>query len=158
MLAACVSKFSFEPVMSAVFVGLPGFVIDFRHKDDPSTCSRVLAFVISYPTHACAAGVKQSVCPSVIVVVVVVVSTKIARSRDLGVQERIMNIAHVRGGGGRVGESVTSTFFVLAQFCNVLYLELSIFNYVYPASARLGQGPAPRPGHTRTCVHYGRGH
>ena len=102
MLAACVSKFSFEPVMSAVFVGLPGFVIDFRHKDDPSTCSRVLAFVISYPTHVCAAGVKQSVCPSV---VVVVVSTKIARSRDLGVQERIMNIAHARGGGGEL-ESV----------------------------------------------------
>ena len=97
MLAACVSKFSFEPVMSAVFVGLPGFVIDFQHKDDSSTCSRVLAFVISYPTHVCAAGVKQSVCPSV-----VVVSTKIARSRDLGVQERIMNIAHVRGRGGEL--------------------------------------------------------
>ena len=42
------------------------------------------AYTILLPlTHA--QGVKQSVCPSVVVVVVVVVGTKIARSRVLGV-------------------------------------------------------------------------
>ena len=46
--------------------------------------SNCTAQVIITP-RACAQGVKQSVCPSVVVVVVVVVGTKIARSRVLGV-------------------------------------------------------------------------
>ena len=42
--------------------------------------------ILYYPARARATGVKQSVCPSVVVVVVVVVHTKIARSQDLGVK------------------------------------------------------------------------
>ena len=43
-----------------------------------------LLFLITPRAHA-QQGVKQWVCPSVVVVVVVVVNTKIARSRVLGV-------------------------------------------------------------------------
>ena len=57
-------------------------------KDDDDTVAIIhdcaLALPTIYPMRVCAAVVKQSVCPSV--VVVVVVHTKITRSRDLCVR------------------------------------------------------------------------
>ena len=57
-------------------------------KDDDDTVAIIhgcaLALSTIYPVRACATAVKQSVCPSV--VVVVVVHTKITRSRDLRIR------------------------------------------------------------------------